>query len=381
VTETTVRETLLAVRTRDDWDDPHDRVAQALGSLEVAGVARDGEQLGHRGWLVVRTIGDPDAGTVACWDERHDALGLLTVDEVAAYVGDRLGTSVATWRPGTGLVADGAPLLPDAQEPEPWSAVAVVPRMEDLDVLVAASAAGVPLRASSTGAWTVLGSDRPDADDMERDLSGRLLAAASTARLGLVVWRLGPGTGLWLVDRSGPRLVREWGLTWSTFGPAAEQRLGTDGFSRWVLDFLDPVPGDGAELVEAFGLTPERARDLRAALRRPEADLHAVLAALDLPEVAADVAAGHRTMESLATARTYDPLPPRRLFMDGVRDIVDDASPWALGLQALGLLVIAGQLSNATAEDGWLVWVVVPLGILACLNLVALFWGLSRSHR
>jgi len=179
----------LAVRARDEWDDPQAIVAADLAALETCGRTLDGAVLGAPGIVLVLTLADPATGALLAWSEPE---GEPVADVDAAVLAERLGTEVVTPDDDGRLVVDGHDLLDVATlaRRAGWSGVMVSHKKPGyFDAF--AGAVGAPLHAARVGDWTLLGRDAPDGEadvDVTANLSraspirGRATAPPATGR-------------------------------------------------------------------------------------------------------------------------------------------------------------------------------------------------------
>ncbi len=341
----------LAVRAQDAWADPQAVVAEQLADLETCGRTLDGAVLGAPGIVLVLTLADLATGALLAWSESAgEPVNTVAVTDVA----DRLGTEVLVPDDDGRLVVDGHDLLDVAAlaHRTGWSGV-MLSRKKPGYFDAFAGAVGAPLHAARVGDWTLLGRDAPD-DGADVDVTANLSKASPVSGRTTVLYRLGPTAGVGVVHLDDLDELHVWDAPWRPYEPASRHRLDLGEFVASVEHHLEGDLPDGALLVREHDLDDDAARDLRALLRRPTADLAAVAGVLGLPAEAVEVAEGRLRVADLPGAIVHEPLGLRASLGRALSEEPDGPGFWN-AIQRASVRMPAWYLALCLAFTAWCV--------------------------
>lgn len=251
-------------------------LAAALEQLHVVGSAIDGASLGIDGVAVARLVGGDDDVLVMRDDDTHAES--ITAATVLAHLAFRWPDAMV----GDAAV-DEYELCWPILVVRGLRTVAVTPPA-DLMLPLFAKSAGVALHEARVGDRLLVGI--ADGHELPVDVLVDVLANAKGR--SVVLWRTDTHTGLHVMKRSKHAEAHMWEPSWTPFGHPALDELRDPGLT-----------GDAAAIGKLLDLSAADIVSLRAMLRRPQADLAALVDLLDLPSVVVDVLEGRTTVAEL----------------------------------------------------------------------------------
>jgi hypothetical protein len=300
----------LLIVVSGDSDDVRARLADVLGSLEMAGEMRAGSDCGLPGCTIVRTVVDARNDLIVQFDPQNSQLrGDMTFNVLAAL----LAREFEDVRVDYELEVDGHALGADAIAVWGPGERAVLIHFSDDDDLYGTVAKWVGIRPAvqRVGDVTIMSlADTPDAEKGGPSFLLPEFAPDGRKQRALLIWKHREYAGV--VDIRGAE-IHDWHV-WqppaTVISPASKYRVeAAAAFEAFVLAQLD-VELD-ADFLDGWGGDPVVRRSV---LRRETLDAGALLAALDLPQDAIDVAVQTLEHGPSPEARIYEPETVKQAF-------------------------------------------------------------------
>jgi len=398
-----VGQCLVAVRVdgRDAFgDDAVDAVVRAISAQHMAGQAIDGSKVGIPGWVFVRLLADGEQSLLLRLDAEQEA---SFYDVPFAQLRTDLELVFGEVQVGLDLAVDGHEITEDglfAVGPD-WSALLVAPAGQH-PLHLAAAVHKVSFSSTTVGGHALIArADRPDDHELAHDLSAHLLDLTSaTGRKPVVVlWRRGAMTCVHLMRKGDLVDVHVWEPAWVDIRPTGMVHPHLDEVVDEVIDTLVPARSEGAPFAKAFGLDSAAAMNLRALLRRGEADIAGLVRLLGLPDEVATVFAGDHELTDLPGATVAEPTTMKTAlrqewdrtneFMPSWFDKIENAGrdlAWWYVLASLAFGVVCAYFAVDWLRGGdtapWLGVVALVAGLATLFDLgvrYVLRWRRSRQ--